>query len=313
MDIIELRERIMTLPTLQKDMELLRKEILDATTELSRLLRKYEQESRDVEKIKKETLTSFMFKVIGKYEDKLRKEEREEIDAKLAYDRAVTHLENLEKEKGALASCISALESDKKTYNAELKNRRLELADQPAQPEGALYLELENGQISILSQMTEIRQALSAAARVKSTAQSTLRSLEKAEDWATFDTFTRGGIITHMAKYSHIDDAERNFHTLSSQLRHLKTELKDVQGLAVPGLSEISSTQRAVDFWFDNIFTDLSVRKQIKGNVGQINNLLRSVSTIESALKTKERQLESDLKKNRKREEELLISLRGNL
>ena len=113
-----------------------------------------------------------------------------------------------------------------------------------------------------------------------------------------------------MAKYSHIDEAEKTFHTLSSQLRHLRTELKDVQGLTVPGLNEISSTQRAVDFWFDNIFTDLSVRKQIKGNVGQISNQIRSVNTIESTLNTKQRQLESSLKKNRIREEELLISLR---
>ena len=309
MTIHELRDRVLTLPALEKRMSNLRTEILSASQEVSRLLRQYEQESRDVENIRKESFSAFLFKLIGKYEDKLEKEQREEIDAKLEYDRAAMHLDSLERERDELGARITSIQADNKTYQAQLAQRRNELAGQYSGPESTKYAELEDERKTIISQITEINQALGAASRVRSTAQSALESLKSAEGWATYDAFTRGGIISHVAKYSHIDDAERCFHTLSAQIRNFKSELKDVHGLTTSGLSEISSGQRAVDFWFDNIFTDLSVRSKVRDNADQVNDLLRSVNSVESSLKSKLRQMESELQKNKQREEELLISL----
>jgi hypothetical protein len=112
-----------------------------------------------------------------------------------------------------------------------------------------------------------------------------------------------------MAKYSHIDEAERRFGVLSSQLRDLKTELADVKGMSVDGLSEISGVQRAVDFWFDNIFTDLSVRGQIMDNAAELDRLLHGIETAEAVLSAKLKQCKSELAANRRAEESLLVSL----
>jgi hypothetical protein len=150
---------------------------------------------------------------------------------------------------------------------------------------------------------------MNAAARAKSTALSAGASLKSAQGWATFDALSRGGIITHIAKYSHIDSAEQNFNLLSSQLRSLRKELGDVNGLNVDGLSEISSSQRVVDFWLDNIFTDLSVRGQIKDNIAEINRILRDIDTVVSTLKSKQKEIERKLANNREAEESLLVSL----
>jgi len=309
-NLTELRDRVLTLPTLENRMTLLKNEIRKAEAEIAGLLQRYEQEHRDVERIQKESLSSFMLKIIGKYEDKLEKERREEIEAKLAYDRAVTRCDSLTREKEELASRISVLRVEERNYQTELAARRRSLADKLTEPEGARYTELENERRAIVSQITEIKEALSAAARAKATAQSALKSLESAEGWATYDAFTRGGIISHMAKYSHIDSAEQGFHKLSSQLRDLKSELSDVRGLTSSGLSEISSFQRTVDFWFDNIFTDLSVRGQIKDNAGEIRRLLSGINAAESALKTRLQAEETRLTENSRREEELLVSLK---
>ena len=112
-----------------------------------------------------------------------------------------------------------------------------------------------------------------------------------------------------MAKYSHIDEAEASFNILSHNLRELKSELADVQGLSVSGLTEISSGQRTLDFWFDNIFTDLSVRGQIQDNAEQINQLIRSINKAISALELKRSEMERALEQNRRSEEELLLSI----
>jgi len=309
LDIIKLRDRVLALPALEKEMDILRKEILIAKSDVSGLLRQYEKESRDVEQIQKSSLSAFLLQITGKYEERLRKEQREEIDAKLDYDRAVTRLEDLENKRTELASQISDLLADKKAYQAELENRKRGLEDKTEGPESEEYIELERERSAIISQNTEILQALTAASRAKSTAQGALKSLKSAQGWATYDALTRGGIISHVKKYEHVDNAERAFHTLSSQLRSLQSELKDVHGLTASGFSEISSGQRAVDFWFDNIFTDLSVRKKVVNNAEEVERILRSISTVESKLNSKLKQQESALANNRKREETLLLSL----
>lgn len=306
----ELRDRVLMLPSLERRIAILQQELQKAEDEAVDLLRQYEQEQRGVEQIQKESLSSFILKAIGRYDDKLEEERREEINAKLAYDRVKSRCDSLIREKDELSSRISALRGEEQTYQMELTIRRRELANKFSKPEGTRYVELESERKTIVTQITEIKEALSAAARTKATARSALESLNSAEGWATFDAFTRGGIISHIAKYSHIDSAEQNFHTLSSQLRDLRTELSDVDGLTASGLNEISSCQRTVDFWFDNIFTDLSVRSQIKDNAEQISRLLGSINNAESALKRKLSEQELKFADNRHREEELLLSIR---
>ena len=310
MELTELRDRVLALPALEKRMGFMLDEIRKAEADVSALLRQYERESRDVEQIQKTSFSSFLLKLTGRYEDKLEKEQREEINAKIAYDNAVTRLNGLIQTKDELDSRISVLRSETRKYQAELDGRRKELSGKLSEPNGVLYAEIENERKEIVSQMTEIEEALKVAARAKSTAQITAKSLDSAEGWATFDAFTRGGLITHMAKYSHIDDAEKNFNVLSNNLRELKTELSDVQGLTIDGLNEISSGQRAVDFWFDNIFTDLSVRSQIKDNIEQIRRLLGSINKVESILKAKLTEKEKEFAANRRREEELLLQIK---
>jgi len=286
----------------------MKKEIQKSQTEVLALLRQYEQERGDVIRLERESLSSFMLKLIGKYEDRLEREQREEINAKLAYDRAGARLESLIQERESLKLRIDNLKADKKRYQAELNNRRADLSRLTGD-KADRYATLEKERKAIAIQATEIREAMSAAARAKTTAQSARESLKSAQGWATYDAFTRGGIISHIAKYSHIDNAEQNFSILSSQLRDLKTELRDVNGMNVNDFREISLSQRMVDFWFDNIFTDLSVRGQIKHNIEQLSKLLQGIETAESVLNIKLEDYETELTVNRRAEEELLLSL----
>jgi len=309
MQILELRDRVLTLPALEKRLAALTQELQNANDEVSNLLRQYKRESLDVERMQQDSFSAFLLRLIGRYEDKLEQEQREEINAKIAYDRAAAHLDHLVREKDALASRISALRADEKAYQRELENRRHELSGKFSQPDGIRYAELEKERNAIISQMTEIEEALRAASRARPTAEKIANSLDSAQGWATYDAFTRGGIISHMAKYSHIDEAEANFNVLSHNLRELKSELSDVQGLTVSGLTEISSGQRTIDFWFDNIFTDLSVRGQIRDNAEQVAQLITSIRNAEAMLQAKLRELESALEKNRRSEEELLLSI----
>jgi len=304
MSLIELRDRILMLPALEKRMQSMQGEIQKAKDEVASQLRKYERESKDVERLQKDSFSTFLFKLVGKYEDKLEKEQRDEINAKINYDRTVTHLEHLESERRELDTRITNLKLEAKIFETELDSRRQKLAGKLSEPNGIHYAWLEDQRNDIISQITVIEEALRVAARAKATAKKVAKSLESAESWATFDVFGGRGVITHMAKYSHIDDAEEQFNILSHDLRELRDELNDIQGL-----TEISSGQRTVDFWFDNIFTSLSVRQKIVDNAGQIENLITGIKQAEYALKGRLAERQKELDKNRQQEEELLLSI----
>ena len=309
MNILEFRDRVLALPALVKRANFLENEIVEAEREVNSLLRKYEKESRNVERLQKESLSSLLLQLVGRYDNKLEKKQNQEIYAKLEYDMAVTHLKGLVRERDGLASDIADLRADEQTYQEELKNRRLELNTRLTEPDGIRYAKLENERSVIISNITETQHAIKAVSEVKSAARDVLGSLDSAEGWATLEVIMGGGIISHLSKYSHIDEAEQRFHVLSSRLHELRLELDDMHGLAISGLTEISSSQRAIDFWFDNIFTNWSVRGQIKGNVEQVKELISRLDSIEYALKEALRAEESELAANKRREEELLLML----
>ena len=306
--LFELRDRISMLPSLESRLQFLSYEIKRVDVEVSKLLRQYRRECRDVERMQKEVFSSFLFKLVGKYETKMEKEQREEIAAKLAYDKAVTHLNSLVSEREEVSARILALQTEKQAYQIELDNRRGKFSGQQLTgSNGIQYAMLENERNSIISQITEIKEALNATNRVKSTAKTISKELNNADTWATIDIFTRGNLLQHAIKYSHIDSAEQNFHILSAQLNDLKNELNDVQNLSIPELTEISSTQRVIDVFFDNIFIDLAIQRQISDNANQITHLLNNINIIESALISKLKQKEIEFTENRQQEEEFLL------
>ena len=305
MCLIELRDRILMIPALEKRLESLEAVITKSKNDVSRLLSSYEKESQDVERLQKDSFSSFLLRLTRKYEDKLEKEQRDEINAKIEYDRAVTRYEHLMNAKNELAGRISALKLEERKFLAKLDDKKDNLSSQ----DNIRYRQLEDERKIIVSQITEIENALRIAARTKSVAQAIAASLNSAESWATFDVVTKGGgIITHMAKYSHIDAAEKNFNILSHNLRELNDSLKDVQGIKIGNFNEISSGQRTVDFWFNNIFTSLSVKKQVVENAHEMNRLIKTISGTESTLNSILADCEKMFLENQKQREELIVN-----
>ena len=74
------------------------------------------------------------------------------------------------------------------------------------------------------------------------------------------------------------------------------------------GIQEISSTQRSIDLWFDNIFTDWSVKEKIANNSEEIRFLLRNIAQIKKALDARLRELSGELSAAERAEEEMLMA-----
>lgn len=306
-ELVEIRDGLATLPELIKRLERLNERISDAEQEVSVRERMLAEESNDVDRLERESLSAALFRFIGKYEEKLDKETQEMLAAKLNYDKAAGALKEFNYERDELTARITKLERAQEAYKQELFNREQRIQNSITGEAIIQYRQLEAEREELTKQLFEIQEAQSAVYKVRATADNVMQHLESAEGWATYDAWTRGGIFSHMAKYDHIDNAQEEFNRLAVQLKEMHKELLDVDMLEDIEITEISGTTRAFDFWFDNIFTDLNVRDQISANIEQLNKLYSKLDSIMGRLQNSKQETEKMLEQNEYKKNDLLI------
>ncbi|MFI7586891.1 hypothetical protein ACIB24_07430 [Spongisporangium articulatum] len=114
-----------------------------------------------------------------------------------------------------------------------------------------------------------------------------LERLRSAGSWGTYDTFFGGGLISSAIKHDRIDDADRATRAVVASLEQARQELADV-GMTVEGAGPtVGSTARALDIWFDNIFTDIHVQ-------GRIREQSRALAVLQGRLQDAVRRVEAD-------------------
>ena len=118
---------------------------------------------------------------------------------------------------------------------------------------------------AVQAQVAELAEAQEAGIRAVSALEARPRRAGLADSWSAYDTWFGGGLISSSIKHDRIDDAGRRIAQAQEALVDLARELGDVQDVA--GLRAdlgISPTTRTFDVWFDNLFSDLSVRSSIQ-------------------------------------------------
>ncbi|GAB6985412.1 hypothetical protein [Nocardioides pyridinolyticus] len=141
------------------------------------------------------------------------------------------------------------------------------------------------------SEATEVAEASAAGGHAASRLDAAGQRLGSAGGWATYDTFFGGGLLTDAMKYSHMDEAQRLLHEADQALRRFAAELADVglqvavEGLAVDGLA------RAFDVWFDNIFSDWSVKSRIQEASRRTQEAAHLVAQLRHRLADRSREL----------------------
>ena len=142
------------------------------------------------------------------------------------------------------------------------------------------------------------RQQLSEAREAGRVADVRLRKaatlLGSAGSWAAWDTFGGGGLLTDSIKYDRMDQAAELMRAADAALVHLSRELADV-GLAGVGGIEVTKLNRTFDVWFDNIFSDWSVRNRISEAAARVDQLLDWVGRLLPQLDDQARQVAAEL------------------
>ncbi|MPZ28623.1 MAG: hypothetical protein GEV12_20035 [Micromonosporaceae bacterium] len=250
----------------------------ELATELAGLREQHAAEDRDVARLEGLSLTRVLAGLGGARDDALARERAEADAASYRVAAAQARLDVLHREHAAARARLDQLSTAPAGYAAALdaKERRLgESGDQ----RGRRLLELADERGRLTSELREVDEAVRATAAAGAALATLAGKLDSASGWSTYDTFLGGGVISSAVKHSRLDDAAAAAGQADRCLAVLRTELADVGGVALtaPQLA-VDGTTRFVDVWFDNFFTDLTVRDRIKRAQ---QNVARSVQLVD--------------------------------
>ncbi len=244
------------------------------------------KEQADVDRLERTTVTSILHAMLGNIAVKLDKEQQEALAAKLKYDAAVRQLDDCKMRRDALIREKESLSGCTGQYDAVFTNIQNLLRADPAYAEQLCDLERRRGEV--VSQLKELSEAVSAGNAAMRQIDAVENCLNSAEGWGTWDLIG-GGLLSDMAKHSHLDNAQAGAEHLQVLLSRFKSELADVRIDACLGAVNIDGFLRFADYFFDGLIADWSVLSRIHDSQSsvhqvkqQVNNALTKLYAIQN-------------------------------
>lgn len=278
----QLREKMARKHKLSTEVSALEDQRADLAARVQQLKEQTYKEQLDVDQLENFSAAKLFYQIMGKLDERLEKEQSELYAAALRYDSARQELQAVEADLAARREELSRLAGCEAEYSRLLEARARELREDPQSPSARRLIALEEQEARLNARSKELQEAIQAGYDALSDISSIEDALSSAEGWGTWDVFG-GGLISDMAKYSHLDDAQRQINGLQRSLSRFRTELADVD-IRTDVQIEVDSFLRFADYFFDNIFTDWAVLDRIRRAQSQIHEVDGSVRSILSRL-----------------------------
>ena len=304
-DLFALQQKVAKKPLLESKLYELHTQRRQYDNQVISLRVAIRKEQEDVEKLEGRSLTNYFYQVIGKLDDKLDQERKEAYAAKVKLDAAERELAGIESDIKEIQEQITDVLVAEARYKDALDLKRRQFKDSGTQVADQI-LSMEERIASLQAQKQEIKEAISAGFSARSTADRILSELEDADGWNTWDILGGGGIITHMAKHSHLDEAQDLVQELQSQLRRFKTELADIQ-ISANMQVNIDGFLRFADYFFDGLFADWAVGDKISQSLSSVSNTKSEINRMLDKLNDMERAVDQKIQQKKTKLEQFVV------
>ena len=256
---------------LRRQLTTLRAEGGAARESLRRLQSRHEAESQDVERLEGLGLAAVLAAVRGTRTGALDRERAEELAARYAVQTATGQLQAVEARREQVERRLAQLGNTGARREAALEAHAQAL--RAGGGAGASGLDAVLDELSeVTAQATEVAQARAAGQRAATALDAARSELGSADSWSAYDTWFGGGLLSSAVKHDRIDAAGNRIAQAQAAIADLARELTDVRGLT--GLQAdlgITPMTRTLDVWFDNLFSDLSVRSSIRSSLDRVD------------------------------------------
>ena len=304
-DLFALQQKVAKKPLLESKLYELHTQRRQYDNQVISLRVAFRKEQEDVEKLEGRSLANYFYQVIGKLDDKLDQERKEAYAAKVKLDAAERELAGIESDIKEIQEQITDVLAAETRYKDALELKRRQLKDSGTQVADQI-LSMEERIAALQAQKQEIREAISAGYSARSTADRILSELEDADGWNTWDILGGGGIITHMAKHSHLDEAQDLVQELQSQLRRFKTELADIQ-ISANMQVNIDGFLRFADYFFDGLFADWAVGDKISQSLSSVSNTKSEINRMLDKLNDMEKAVDQKIQQKKTKLEQFVV------
>lgn len=302
----QLREKMARRRRLNAEVSTLEERRASLAQRVQQLKEETYKEQLDVDQLENFSAAKLFYQIVGKLDERLEKEQAELYAAALRYDSARQELQSVESELDSRRRELSLLEGCEREYERLLAEKARVLREDPNSPSARRLLALEERQAQLSAREKELNEAIRAGYDALSDIGTIEESLSSAEGWGTWDVFG-GGLISDMAKYSHLDEAQRQINTLQRSLSRFRTELADVD-IRMDIQIEVDSFLRFADYFFDNIFTDWAVLDRIRNTQSQVQQAGGSVRTLVSRLERSLEQCRQDSQQTAQERKDFLVN-----
>ena len=303
----ELQQMIASKPSLEAKLRELERQRAEYDRRVVSLRVAFREEQADVEKLEGRSLANYFFQVVGKLDDKLTKERQEAYAARVKLDAAERELAAIDGDIQDLYARLSDVRRAQEQYDAAILQKHIDVRDSNT-TEGERLREMDAALASLEAYRKEIREAINAGSGAQATADRILGELESADNWNTWDMFGGGGMITHMAKHSHLDQAQDLTEELQQKLRRFKTELADIQ-ITADSQVNIDGFLRFADYFFDGLFVDWSVGNRIKQSRTSISDTRKQITRTLDQLNAMEQETLRQIDRLQKEQTDLLVRM----
>lgn len=268
--------------------EALQKE-LNRRAELKNIL---DNEDKDVKKLEKFSITNIFYSILGSKEQQLEKERQELLSAKLKHDECCKSVSALERDLELYKESFNSLLGADYEYENVLKQKEMFILSLNDDNSKKLH-ELMDDQTNLAAQKKELEEAIASGEAAQIELEHVLDSLDRAEDWGTWDMIG-GGLLATAAKHDHIDDAKEYAHYAKIALIRFQSELSDVD-LTTDIDINIGSFETFADYFFDGLISDWIVQSRIRESLDCVQHAAYNVDSIISSLKNRLISVENSL------------------
>ena len=250
---------------------------------LEKAIANLEKENRDLERLRNDSFSNTLLKLFGNFDRRYDKEYREIIGAKVEFDKAYAM-------KIAAARRVKEVEAD-------IEEKKLRLRKHPDMNQ--VISERQQQILAIQHEWRETNEAEQAGLAVLEALSDIISGLDAADAISTWDLITDSSLILDFLKNDKLDAAEASLLHLEQTVYTFARELRDLDFVFESDLETISSTQRALDIFFDNLFSDWGtkaiIEKNIEKNIENLKKLQDSTEDVMESLAAKKRELETTL------------------
>jgi hypothetical protein len=253
---------------------------------------RFADEERDVQKLESMSWLRIRVALSGERATALERETAERDAARYAAAEAEHRATMAEADVRAIEAQRSALGDVDGALAGALDAKETWLREQPGSASSRLAeIAVRRGELA--AQERENREAYEAGQEAHASLRDALDCIRSAASWSTWDAFGGGGLLTDMMKYDRLEQAQQLVRRANDALAHLATELADVGITGIRGV-EVDNLTRTFDIWFDNIFSDMSVRSRIQEARGRLESALAAVERIGSQLAAAKQEIERE-------------------